>query len=560
MTDEITNLAHKVRAEWTTCQNYNDFAAMIGPDTVRTDEEAKTWLEMVQCWLHRLYYKEVSWFEFPISDDRLDDLVMVYGCCVELSPIFSSPQCPAYHRIMQTLFPVERRDVCLGLTPEEKPEEVIFAGAEAVGRNGWRGCNNVDDFGTLADLRKSTIQQLSLDYVDVDTNFISWITEAADEYLDQVQCYLKKGYWQGVGWIALPPQNDPEEDHLIYTYSELVKVSPFFKKSKLPDYHQILKRVSPGDGSWGCSTYRELYFFRQPREGQDMTLPIYNEILKRFHKYHPRGDGLRHAPGPYMAIVGGRRSGKSFYVQQLARQGYAYVVYSCVAHRNSKAFPTRSKMANDLGKHQHERHWECYIVAGLANVQICRRLGISPRVFFDLQVKEEFHDFQRKLSQQISDFYFAVRSMERYECPKPKMGSGKQEYEYFYEALETCIQSYKVEMERMFVQIHAKLKIYQEYHNSLDPTAPEIALKEGHPAALFCIDEACDLAVDIADWREKFQRIVGALFSRSQDRWDANDRFFTLFLDREMRQMYSGYRMLEPLNIDTMEVDVKDIK
>lgn len=132
-------------------------------------------------------------------------------------------------------------------------------------------------------------------------------------------------------------------DQLISIFIELLEISPDVDESQptLRDYHRLLKPLLPGAPIARFihrATVRA--FHHDSKEGRDVTTPVYEQILSYYEEY---SEAVYLAP--YVSIVGPCGIGKSFVVQQIARQGHAYVVYASLAMCDSDAYPSRSVIA-----------------------------------------------------------------------------------------------------------------------------------------------------------------------------------------------------------------------
>ncbi|KAK2813650.1 hypothetical protein FQN50_000048 [Emmonsiellopsis sp. PD_5] len=205
---------------------------------------------------------------------------------------------------------------------------------------------------------------------------------------------------------------------------------------------------------------------RPSQEVFDKTVEYYN--LYRTRRYM----------APYTTIVGPSGIGKSFSVQQLAVHHGLYVVYSSLADGESPGYPPRSVIADRIhpstyGLDRLVRFWESYIIISLMHVEICKRVGISPAGFYNLQVRKEYKRYQDSFSSAVflldsADISFYSLFIRK---AKPMFEESLNKY---------CQESTK--------SLSEWLKTLKD--NDHNPDSPPRTTQEKTPEAVICIDEA----------------------------------------------------------------------
>ncbi|KAL1964715.1 hypothetical protein VTN77DRAFT_6741 [Rasamsonia byssochlamydoides] len=228
------------------------------------------------------------------------------------------------------------------------------------------------------------------------------------------------------------------------------------------------------------------YAFHEEPKGRDVTTRVYEQIVKYFQVYDYCGwDYL----GPYALIIGPSGIGKSFLVQQLARQNHAYVVYA---------------------------------TASLVHVELCRELGITAAGFFDLQVKETFDKFQRSLLQNVRDFHWNDwEQLGKHKGGKP--------FDYRKYIDEFVAGEYRSSVRDLFHGAQDQLRLFEEYADHYVAksriTFGEDRLNE--PSVLICFDDAHKLFSCPDDPLMRFRQV---------DRFsDGRNYIFGLVLDTVSR-------------------------
>ncbi|KAL1969978.1 hypothetical protein VTN77DRAFT_6383 [Rasamsonia byssochlamydoides] len=267
------------------------------------------------------------------------------------------------------------------------------------------------EFAALARFSDKTYRRLRTRLEESSKDFPTWLTIAVREYAESIQLWLDKPETRVGIELDQLSWTDETQDQLVSLYIQLVEISFIAKAANLPAYTKLVKKLFPQKSQqYRYSTPETAAmraFHRNPKEGRDVTTPVYEKIVSFFRRF----DCVYYF-APYTSIVGPSGIGKSFVVQQIARQGLTYVVYASLAEQTSKAYPPRSVIANRFFNPSvsgnMSTYLECYIAASMVHVQLCREEGINPRGFYDLQVLSEFHDFQVSLKDCVDKLYEKV--------------------------------------------------------------------------------------------------------------------------------------------------------
>ncbi|KAF4213530.1 hypothetical protein CNMCM8980_007804 [Aspergillus fumigatiaffinis] len=520
----------------------------------RAEEYMRTLQELLQ----QAGIKGIKWFEFPVVDESVDKLIWLFGSLLRetphMPPLDSHRIYHCYNILRDRLSePVLRADPALDshnqslCVAESGKEEPMPEPPKPQFGSQWRNCKTVDDFVRLFNLDDDVKGYITPPGSKIKPDLPAWLKEGAKEYLDVVLRYLRKGDWEGISYGCTVYTARFSEDVLIHTYAELMRISPYFEMKRLSSYHEALLRLLPID--WHrlpVHRWKDGLFPR--RSLHDATGPLYGEILHRFYEFNAHG--VHRDFAPYTALVGAGGYGKSFFVQQMAVQGYTYVVYlqSQGGNTHLQWYSTESyTLANSAlkGLPGWQRILECFIAVSLVNVKLCRDVGIGPRAFLNMQTGIAFRSsndtlrkFTNALWKAFAEFTQAVHhETERIRPP----GCQDDDDKYWNQALKLYLGKYAALMWSTFFTLRAVLPIYQAYHDYQDPPSGDTALKEGTPAMVLCIDELplSELWLPSNDpkwpW---YNEMIKAISSRVNHEWDApENRFFALFVHRDSSDM-----------------------
>ncbi|RHZ63594.1 uncharacterized protein CDV56_106615 [Aspergillus thermomutatus] len=536
-----------------------DFKASYNPPNRGFPEwiqhRAEQYMVTLQELLQQAGIKGIQWFKFPIADESVDELVRVFGLLLRETlhmPPLDSHRLYFCYKTMREYLPdpvllvspaldTHNQSLCVAEFGKEEP--IAVPTTPRFGSH-WRNCRTVDDFARLFNLDDDAKGYIAPPGSKIKPDLPAWLKEGAEEYLDVVLRFLKKGEWEGIHYSRAAQVSRDDENALIHIYVELMKISPYFEMQRLSSYHEALLRLLPIWHRPPVHKWKPALF--PNRSLHDVTWPLYGEILRRFQEFNIHRNELYRGVAPFTALVGPEKYGKSFFVQQMALQGYTYVVYLLL--QTDKAYlQWRSPEDHTLAKSpceglpNRQRILECFIAVNLVNVKLCRDVGICPRAFFDMQTQIPFNnlfeEFKKMLWQAFESLTQAVhRVTERLRPP----GRRDEDDKYWNQALKYCLGKYAALMWRKFFTLRAVLPIYQGYHDCSDRPS-DTALKEGSPAMVLCIDEQHLNAAWLPNKERKlawYNEMIKATSTRVKHQWDApEDRFFALFVHRESSDM-----------------------
>jgi hypothetical protein len=545
-----------VRATYTGLDgaSIRDFRASYNPPNSGFPEwlqrRAEEYITSLQELLQQAGVKGIKWFNFPIADESVDNLIRTFGlllCETPHMPPLDSHRLYSCYETMRDYLPepalranraLDLHNQLLCVAKFGKEEAIAIPRLPPQFGSQWTNCRTVDDFARLFNLDDDVKGYIAPPGSKIKPDLPAWLKAGAEEYLDVVLQYLRKGEWEGMSCNGI---DQFSEDALIYIYAEFIKISPYFEKRKLSSYHEVLLRSLP---RLPLHRWKDGLF---PRHSlHDATGALYGQILHRFHEFNIHRNELRRDVAPYTALVGPEGYGKSFFVKQMALQNYTYVVYlllrphmaykEWIPHENpilvrplSEGFPNRQRIL------------DCFIAVSLANVKLCRDVGIGPRAFFDMQAEVThtsfnglFREFRKLLRHAFESLTQAAhRVTEQMRPPDCQDGDDK----YWNQALKYCLGKYVALMWSKFLTIRAVLPIYQGYHDYPDRPSGDTVLKDGNPAMVLCIDEESKHYIWLPSKERKtawYNQLIKAISSRMNDQWDApEDRFFALFVDRD---------------------------
>ncbi|KAL1979111.1 hypothetical protein VTN96DRAFT_6838 [Rasamsonia emersonii] len=339
---------------------------------------------------------------------------------------------------------------------------------------------------------------------------------------------------------------------------------------EIEQYHR-LHRVLPDTSSLSPSEVaREAQLqamkdaFHQEDRGRDVAKMVHDQIVKFLNDYNSGGYF-----SPYTSLIGPSGIGKSFLVKQMAYQNRIYIVYASLGIPAACCYPGRSAIADLIG-FIHDRpamimFFECYIVASLVHVELCKDFGITAAAFFDLQVDELFAEFQTTLSKHVMGFYNKVNG--EYSIKQGKGGRRErsdQDWKPFdYQGyIDEFLEEYKSDVRYLFRQAREQLRSSEKYAHYISESRIEMNNGYNEPSVLICFDEAQEL---ISDWsyardmrfcalRRAMRNQTCLGFSKDiKKRCDVDrKRFFGLLLD-------TVTRISDPSPQDTFDPSLKAV-
>lgn len=215
----------------------------------------------------------------------------------------------------------------------------------------------------------------------------------AGEYIVAVQeaLYGKLLETHLVDWISISWQKYEDGD-VMFLFTKLLKVSPYFRPGMVPVYSELFqkyrRRKEPVSDE-RCTALVDA-FFKLHVDKRDIAGTLQRRILEYSEDFDP---AIHFAP--YTSLIDPTGVGKPYAVQLLAKNAGVYVVYCSLAGRRPKKYPeANSLMVDAVQRLEDERKatafFECYIAINLLFVKLCKEFKISPGMFFDMQVKEDF--------------------------------------------------------------------------------------------------------------------------------------------------------------------------
>ena len=208
---------------------------------------------------------------------------------------------------------------------------------------------------------------------------------------------------------------DDRFDVLVEVYLVLKRIS-FEDTDNVAGIIECLKRqfcmVSSGDADKEWNKVEDA--FGQAPQGRQVSRDVYEEIMGFYRDYSSRPTKY---VAPYTSVVGPSGIGKSYCVQQLAREHNIYVVYSSLAPRSAGSYPRRTAIADHIPQHGFldslQLFFECYLLLSLAVVDLCRKVGITPTDHFYLQTRNEHKDFDIWVGTLIEECYVHCRNTSK---------------------------------------------------------------------------------------------------------------------------------------------------
>lgn len=427
------------------------------------------------------------------------------------------------------------------LTPPKKTARVNeeasspHVGQSAQHKLPWRNYRSIAEFIEAAGLDPN----ITFFNKPSSTDFPQWLLGEASDFMTVIQSLLKTFNYTDIPDITFPPKGDT--DQFVSTYVELLKVHslPSPNRSVLQSHQRVLKRCAsatpPVDDKKLLPFKVIKAFHREPADGRNIAGSIYHQITKFFNEYN----SLEYL-SPYTSIVGPSGIGKSFIVQQLARQNYSYVIYTSLCQRDSRAYPGRSVIADRLlnffDRSDMTLYYECFVAASLSNVAICREMGLSPRVFFDLQVLPEFTEFQKLLTAEVNALYENAKTQDgayrKKDGRRERSDPDGDDFEY-QGHINKFIPAYKSRMSQHFKTIYEKLLGTREFGELVTRSGDIPRESQNKPSAVVCFDEARALLKSSAIPPEMpFLSLRRALRHQSKNGRDTDEkRIFGLLLD-----------------------------
>ena len=408
-------------------------------------------------------------------------------------------------------------------------------------------------------------------------NLKSFLMVAAMTDLTRIQKIVElAGKERSIQWSLLDlsgslEMTDGSCDDLIFCWLGAMKINRFVTTENTDEYEQLFRyllpiAVKPVEET---SDVVASAFHREERPTSDGRLAsekIYRKIVQ-YYKAYPNGKYL----APYTSVVGPSGIGKSFIISQMAHGYGMYVVYSNFAEKGMLPYPERSAIA-DIVPHKETRavqasFWESYIMVAMCDVELFRRVRVSPGGFYYLQTMKAYRDYQEDFSKRVFAFFENYRGIfMQSDHSNQKRRRSK--------VAELLLANVEVS--------EKKLESWREYleKNNHNPTVTAAA-GMNVPNALICLDEARTLLDGEGSVLfRSFRDAIRSRFARTSKTGDLNPTkpqgdFFALLLDTtskvanfsppvtsdhsQKRQRGAGRQLFPPLYaIDTINIFTSD--
>lgn len=199
-------------------------------------------------------------------------------------------------------------------------------------KENWRSCQNAKEFTKLANMDEFQAEIFDWYYRLSGTSDVqSFIFEKASSCYGSVKGWLQGPNYGGIRWLDPESTNDDDCDLIIALYVALSRVHAPNEDASykgISRYYRVLKKFSPIPPTFKQTKEQSLVgkspefaFHREAKEGRDVAGSVLRQISDCFEQYNSE-DFI----APYTSIIGPSGIGKSFAVQQIAREG-TYVIH-----------------------------------------------------------------------------------------------------------------------------------------------------------------------------------------------------------------------------------------
>lgn len=378
---------------------------------------------------------------------------------------------------------------------------------------------------------------------------------------------------QVVRWSSLPlsrkvQMTDASCDDLICCWLEIKEIDYEILSDYEEKYIKLLRRLLPIEKTPDIVVSAFHRDEKQTSEGRLPSFELYQKILEYYKAYGPN------YMAPYTSVVGPSGIGKSFSVAQIAYQHGVYVVYSSLSGEGLLLYPERSVIADRLPRDDSRTNqvafWKGYLTTALYDVELCRRVGICPGGFYNLQTMKTYHGYQRDFSNRVSALYEEYRARDSTRDTGKSTKSWKADISKFLK--EYTGQAQKV------LESWLPVLDQNKHNSSVAATSPGKDI----PNAIVCLDEARTLV----DSKESllFRSLREAMRKQFVMTYKAGNLnltrpqgdFFAILLDTTskvagfspptrhdgtQKQLREGGKLFPPLyTIDTFDIFIKDNK
>lgn len=259
---------------------------------------------------------------------------------------------------------------------------------------------------------------------------------------------------------------------------------------------------------------------------RNIALTVYRQICQYFQIYDAHT-----FLSPYASLIGPSGIGKSFTVQQLARQNMVYVSYTNLAKHSSSGYPRRSEIADQIpvvydadetDARAMLAFFEGLIASTLVQVDLCREMGITPRGYYEMQVRHELLWVQKEFAMLVHSLYW----MTRFVMSRQLDG----DYDIYF---EKCLREHKKKSREVFEKLVERIKPLSRY-------APYFAGKERsniplptdqQPSTIICFDEVGEFVTDSNRPDARYFGLQRAMRRRISSVHCQSKTFFGLLLD-----------------------------
>lgn len=378
---------------------------------------------------------------------------------------------------------------------------------------------------------------------------------------------------QVVRWSSLPlsrkvQMTDASCDDLICCWLEIKEIDYEILSDHEEKYIKLLCRLLPIEKAPDIVVSAFHRDEKQTSEGRLPSFELYQKILEYYKAYGPN------YMAPYTSVVGPSGIGKSFSVAQIAYQHGVYVVYSSLSGEGLLPYPERSVIADRLPRDDSRTNqvafWQGYLTTALYDAELCRRVGIWPGGFYNLQTIKTYHGYQRDFSNRVSALY------EKYSVRNSTRDTGKST-KLWKADISKFLKEYTGQAQKV---LESWLPVLDQngHNSSVAATSPGKDI----PNAIVCLDEARTLV----DSKESllFRSLREAMRKQFVMTYKAGNLnltrpqgdFFAILLDTTskvadfspptrhdgtQKQLREGGKLFPPLyTIDTFNIFIKDNK
>jgi hypothetical protein len=302
----------------------------------------------------------------------------------------------------------------------------------------WRSSENVKDFCECFDLPEAIENRLGhgISILPKHKDFKARMLSLMEGFFNVTIAMLQKNTTLDLSSLQRIEGDDEHDDMLMSIYVNCIKeIGTVFwvtnygneildvLKPHLPQLQKpqpIVRGQNPTGSLDATTPATAMIAFHKAEKGYGGKL-VSEIVWERICACYWAYSSLWHT-SPYTSIVGPSGIGKTFSIKSIASSGFAYVVYASLDLDSKKESPypkpqpvsawlfnkvmARSK---DSERAITTTKYECFTATNIINVKLCRRYGISPIEFFDMQIVENdvlYENFRSRA-------HFALCDIER---------------------------------------------------------------------------------------------------------------------------------------------------